>query len=389
MLKRIYIDNFKCFVNFELHLDQLNLFLGTNGSGKTALLHLLHKLQSFIVTGKKVAELFKGTELTRWVSDSSESLLEQHFELDILGNGGLYRYQLQIEHQFNPQFYLHQARVKQEHLSFNGQPLFKAGLEPEKNSHRSIGLAYLYNDDYTCQGGAPYPFDWSSSGLTGLHDRQDNQKLTWFKKYLARFFIIQLEPRAMSSEIQYPQTHPTWLLDNYANWFDHLADEYRGAVHQLEEELRQVIKGFGWFTLTKVGETTKILKVDLAGSSFKLDELSEGQRALIALYTLLYCLPPGECTLCIDEPENFLALPEIQPWLDRLYDRCCSMKEHTIQVLLVSHHPRIINYLSSSAGFWLSRPDQRHVRWQKVTDREENTGLSIAKLIELGWIYDQ
>lgn len=35
MLKRIYINNFRCLVNFELNLESINLFLGANGSGKT------------------------------------------------------------------------------------------------------------------------------------------------------------------------------------------------------------------------------------------------------------------------------------------------------------------------------------------------------------------
>ena len=34
MLKRLY--NFLCLVNFELTLDETNVLLGTNGSGKTS-----------------------------------------------------------------------------------------------------------------------------------------------------------------------------------------------------------------------------------------------------------------------------------------------------------------------------------------------------------------
>jgi predicted ATPase len=34
LLKRIYIDNYKCCVNLELAVDQMNLLLGPNGTGK-------------------------------------------------------------------------------------------------------------------------------------------------------------------------------------------------------------------------------------------------------------------------------------------------------------------------------------------------------------------
>ena len=37
MLTRIYIDNFRCFVNFEYRPERKQLLLGANGSGKSSL----------------------------------------------------------------------------------------------------------------------------------------------------------------------------------------------------------------------------------------------------------------------------------------------------------------------------------------------------------------
>jgi predicted ATPase len=88
--------------------------------------------------------------------------------------------------------------------------------------------------------------------------------------------------------------------------------------------------------------------------------------------------------LCIDEPENFLALPEIKPWWGRVMDYCL---ENQAQAMLISHHPSLINYLASNSGYWFERRDNEAVRWRRITDTEEE-GLSVAKLIELGWIYD-
>ncbi len=36
MLKRVYIDNYKSLVNVEIGLKEINLFLGANGAGKSA-----------------------------------------------------------------------------------------------------------------------------------------------------------------------------------------------------------------------------------------------------------------------------------------------------------------------------------------------------------------
>jgi len=91
---------------------------------------------------------------------------------------------------------------------------------------------------------------------------------------------------------------------------------------------------------------------------YKFDELSDGQRILIVLYTLIHYSRANEnYILCLDEPENFLALPEIQ-------------------------------YLASHAGYWFSRQDNGAVRTQRVIEEGES-GLSIAELVSRGWIYDE
>lgn len=121
-------------------------------------------------------------------------------------------------------------------------------------------------------------------------------------------------------------------------------------------------------------------------NGYKLNELSDGQRALIALYTLIHCLPESGATLCIDEPENFVALPEIQPWLDEL-DALCSEGPH--QSLLISHHPRPINLLAREAGLWIDRSGSASpTRVRPVGAAGEETGISMDQLVERGWIFD-
>jgi len=44
VFKRIYVDNYKCLVNFELSVGGLNLFLGPNGAGKSAVFEVLRML---------------------------------------------------------------------------------------------------------------------------------------------------------------------------------------------------------------------------------------------------------------------------------------------------------------------------------------------------------
>jgi predicted ATPase len=370
MLKRIYIDNFKCLVNFELTVESMNLFLGANGTGKTTLFLALLKLQQFIVEGQTVTELFKSTDLTKWQDFSTQS-----FELEIAGNGGVYKYSLAIEHQREQE----RSRMLKERLWFDDQLLFYFNIQ------KGAGMAQLYHDDYTV--GPEYPVDWSRSGIAALQERLDNKKLTWFKKRIAQFLIVRVNPTLMNSESRREDTNPTWEMSNYVAWFRYLSQD-QGTIFKLTQELREILPSFEAFKIISYGKT-KILSGGFFNQSdqaiyYEFEELSDGQRVLIALYTLLYCMPNADYTLCLDEPENFLALPEIQPWLDKLYDQC---EDKRAQALLISHHPEIINYLASDTGYWFSRQNNGPVRTVRVTD-ENDTGLSIAELVARGWIYE-
>ncbi|HBE31624.1 MAG TPA: ATPase, partial [Cyanobacteria bacterium UBA11368] len=84
-------------------------------------------------------------------------------------------------------------------------------------------------------------------------------------------------------------------------------------------------------------------------------------------------------------PENFLALPEIQPWLIQLYDLC---SERKLQALLISHHPELINYLlASPIGYWFERQSNAPVRVKAISNEVgENSGLPVSELIARGWL---
>lgn len=383
MLKRMYVNNFRCLVNFEFKIDSLSLFMGANASGKSTIFAALIKLQKFILgedfseDGYQVAALFKKSDLTRWQKSSI-----QKFELDLEGNGGIYKYVLEIEHlgDYEP------PRMRTEKLSFGNDPLFEFNLQPDE---RGIlrGHARLYNDDPSRES-VVFPFFKSSgSGVGFVYERQGNQKLTWFKKRIANFFIVHINPGLMNSESRKEEKHPNWEMSNYAAWYSYLSGAKQGQIIKLTLELQNIIPGFDSFQNPKSGEDARSLSASFrlpSKSIYKFDELSDGQKALIALYTLISVAADEDCTLCIDEPENFLALPEVQPWLEKIDEYFIG---DGCQVILISHHPSIINDIGNNSGYWFYREDNQAVRFFPIND-DGKDGLSLAKLIELGWIYD-
>jgi AAA15 family ATPase/GTPase len=85
MLTRVFIDNYKCFVNFSFTTLAKQLVLGVNGAGKSAFLDALLAIRDFTRPGEKVDRILNQDTRTRW-----QTLTQQSFELEVSGNGGNY-----------------------------------------------------------------------------------------------------------------------------------------------------------------------------------------------------------------------------------------------------------------------------------------------------------
>ncbi|HLP88707.1 MAG TPA: AAA family ATPase [Nostocaceae cyanobacterium] len=374
MLKRIYIDNFRTLVNFELNFDSINLFLGNNGSGKSTVFDVLQKIQTFVSGDKKLEGIFKLDDCTRWQKNPL-----QKFELEIDGNGGIYKYKLGIEINENDK---RQILISYENLYYNEQALFK------KNDDKAI----IYSDDFSVI--SDFPFSLRQSILTLITSDFNKTKITWFKERLERLFIIQVLPYEMVDDSKQEETKLTSKMENFVSWYRYISQD-QGKITELIPILQEVLEGFVSFKFEKLSAEHRSLILRFSSEDdtkniidYRLSELSDGQKTLLALYTLLYCIKSEDYALCIDEPENFLALPEIQPWLMQLHDFCLERK---LQALLISHHPEFMNYLvAANAAYWFECESNAPTRVRKISNEEaEDTGLKISELIARGWIYDQ
>jgi predicted ATPase len=363
MLKRLYVHNYKCLVNFEINFDQdISLFLGANGSGKSTVFEVLAKLRRVIVGEEKVTNVFDYTDTPRWLGYNPVEKTEVSFELDIEINKLIFKYLLIIEF-VN---WTKEVSVKEESLMLDGDIYIQS--KGEKT------VSFVSNNE-------EYSFDNSRSSI-GRHFPSKK-----FLNYLRSLFIVRIKPYEMLSTIYKANSEVQTDFSNFSEWFAHLNEKYRREISVFENVMRDILPRFDIFHIEQAGQV-KVLQVDFEDSNDKkkivtyyFNELSDGQKILIALYALIYCVPENSM-ICIDEPENFLALPEIQPWLNELRDKC---KERNLQALLVSHHPSLINFLAPDSGYWFSR-QENNTAFEKITEQEED-GLSLAQLIEMGWIY--
>jgi predicted ATPase len=368
MLKRIYIDNYKSLVNFDLSLEPLNLLLGSNGTGKTSVFQALYQIQQFVRGTGKVSTLFPSSELTRW-----QTTTIQQFEIELKAKDGTYKYALAIDHDLKTK----RSRIHYERLWFDGQPLLRFEVD---------GEVQLYRDDHKL--GPVYPFDEEQSAVGAVPDRPDSRLLTLFKSHLNRIIIVQLNPMLMSAESREEQPQLVANGENFVSWYRYLYQD-QGKAFAITSALQEIWPAFGFFKFVEAGERERILKITYKAANgqnpieYRFDELSEGERALIVLYTLIYFAQKEQVTLCIDEPENFLALPEIQPWLLTLVDQC----DDALQALLISHHPELIDYLAASTGYWFERDINTPTRVQSVaTKAADGSTLAISDLVARGWL---
>ena len=371
MITRIYADNYRCFVDFELRLDALSLLLGMNGAGKSSVLDIVFTLRELLggrtaVNGRAA---FPPSTLTRWQSQHVQT-----FEMDVELEGSGYRYRLEVEHSREKRI----ARIQREQLTMNGAMLFEF----------VDGEVQLYRDDLG--KGPSFSSDWAVSALARVTPGKDNRNLSRFQDFARSIIVCGLQPGVFASESATEDD----LLDrdggNFVGWYRSLAQERPDLIAEYTKTMQDVLHGFRGIRLQKAGLDTRALMMVFHEANeeyaLRFGEVSDGQRTLVVLYALL-CLAGGQRrTLFLDEPMNFVALREVQPWLQELSDLCA---ESLSQAVLCSHHPEIVDYLGSDQGRLLRRDSSGATRVDAVatvlSPSASDNGLKLSELLARGW----
>ena len=388
MLKRLYVDTFRCLVDFELKFDSINLFLGNNGAGKSTVFDVLGKLQELTTTDKKVEFIFPLEDYTRWRNRQGH-----YFELEFLGNNGNYKYSLEVG-KVN-------TEIKEDNLIFSNSYIHKETLFFNQSLLLNVDLEKVefYSDDGIKSSSPRY--NHSQSIISILKPSSENKKLIWFRERMKRLALIKISPNLITSESSQKNLFLAKNMENFVSWYRYIFADNQNKLTQLTESLQEILDGFICFKLERISEKAVILKLIFKTEEsdqnidYTFGELSDGQKVLVVLYSLFYGLESQDYTLCIDEPENFLALPEIQPWLFQLYDLC---SENKLQALLISHHPELIDYLlASPVGYWFKRESNSSVQVTPIDNnflqpvinhiqQDNKSGLKMSELIARGWL---
>ena len=345
MINEIYIDNFKCLTNFQIKPKDFQLWLGDNGSGKTSILDSLRCVQR-LMRGEHVEDIFNRDSLTTW-----DKRQEQTIGVSLMINEEVYKYELTIDYA-NPKY---KQRIKREKLVWKDSPFF---LYDGQEAH-------LYRINWNSgetEEGAIFPADWGRSVIPTIAQRDDNKPLIRFRDEVDKILLIHPVPLVVKDAATTESRNLLEHGENFAQWYRHLLQEHPAIAYRAKQLLADVLPGFEQLSLRETGEFRKLMatfRIQNKDHDFDFRNISDGQRQLIVLYTVLEALRAGTfSTVLIDEPDNFVSIREIQPWLENLNDIC---EEHCKQALIISHHPEIINNMARGAELWFSRQAGTHV----------------------------
>ncbi|MFL5346309.1 MAG: AAA family ATPase [Hyalangium sp.] len=367
MLTRLLIENFRCFEQaVTLEPGPLALLIGPNGAGKSTIFDTLWNIRQLVVSGESASELFPDSTRTRWGRQTS-----QHFELGFRGPDGDYTYRLAIRHSKHT----NNGHVEREEILYERKSLYAFSREE----------VTIYADE---KGGTHrFPTGDKLSPLSNLPRNLRSKRLAWVIDRIFRIWVFRPVPSKLTS---FTKQHSGDFLQpdfaNFASWLLAMHKARPRLRSTLKQSLRIVLEGFLNYNFAPLGKETNILMFLFSSPHrrsellpFSFEELSEGQRALVVLYTLLHAVP-DDATLCIDEPEEFLSPREIQPWLNLLMEKT----EGGGQALLISHNRGLIDLLAPSNGLLLDRPNGGPVQLMPVPTDE--SGLPISELLARGWL---
>lgn len=373
MFERIRIENYKCLVDFDLHLEDTTLLLGANGTGKTAVLDVVYGLRKLLTGEAKVADpvAFPASSLTRW-----QTHRHQQFGLRVRVDGEFFTYGLRVEHAKGGSA----SRITRERL---------LGEDETVLFDCKMGEVQLYRDDGS--EGPTFLTDWKESALARVVEHPTNTRLTSFLNAIRRTVVCTIRPDRLRTE----STREDPILDrgaaNFVDWYRHAVQENPRRALSHVDALRPVMDGFNDLQLRQAGLDSRALMLRFGADTsaddeqtyrLRFSEVSDGQRALVVLYGLVHLSRgAGGILLFLDEPDNYVALPEIQPWLLELVELC---EETPSQAVICSHHPELIDYFGSAHGQVLRRNTSGAVT-PHALDPPPTGRLKLSELVARGW----
>ena len=370
----MYVNNFRCLVNFRAEFDSFTVLCGPNGTGQSSVFDALGLLRNLgtgdgLLGGTGDADV-PSLEFTDWLDSTT-----QEFEVGLKIDGQVFVYSLHIEQAADYE----KPRVVHEKATCNDSLLFVRDLD----SSTLRAEVRLPKSDGNETG---FPLDWRQTALSAIQPRgRSLDKISRLKEGIAKLLILRPNPRSMERESRSEARHPDLSLANLTSWYRSLSQEQDWS-DALRDALQDVWPDFRSFKLVDAGLNTKALQLRFEHDKGKptslfFGQLSDGERALVGLYMVRTALQTGAArTVLLDEPDNFVGMPELQPWVLSMRE----LLDAQAQLMLISHHPEILDNSDQKNGLYLWR--DHHTAPTRVGPLRVPDGMTAGEAVARGWV---
>ncbi len=369
MITRLYANNFRCLVAFKAEFDSFGVLCGPNGSGKSSVFDALRLIRN-LATGDGVLGGDRDHDVPRLEFTQWQKSEVQEFELGVTLDGHAFEYIVQIHQAADSE----KPRIMKELATCDGRTLFERDLK---------GVSFKRKDG--TQAGF-FPLDWRQAALASIQAEGHLSELALLQKAMAKLLILRPNPRSMERESKAESKHPDLYLSGLISWYRSLSQDLEWTI-ALRDLLQEVWPDLRSLKLVDVGLNTKALQLRFetvngseAGTLF-FDQLSDGEKALIGLYMVRAALATGAVqTVLIDEPDNYVGLPELQPWVLSLRE----LLDEKHQTILITHHPEILIGAGQEHGRYLWRDN--HTSPTRIGPLNVPEGISTSEAMARGWL---